>query len=149
MIGFSICIVGFAGTKPLYAAERVAEKPLELSIWYPWTDKYDAYQRTFLETIEEYNKMHTDVHLIAKGMEMEFYREKIATDIASNDVPDIYFCYSDEYMRNIAASGRILNMDPYLKSDMDRKTQRNFMTVCYTMESVYALGLLRVLCVSQ
>ena len=72
MIGFSICIVGFAGTKPLYAAERVAEKPLELSIWYPWTDKYDAYQRTFLETIEEYNKMHTDVHLIAKGMEMEF-----------------------------------------------------------------------------
>ena len=54
IIGFSICIVGFAGTKPLYAAERVAEKPLELSIWYPWTDKYDAYQRTFLETIEEY-----------------------------------------------------------------------------------------------
>ena len=139
IIGFSICIVGFAGTKPLYAAERVAEKPLELSIWYPWTDKYDAYQRTFLETIEEYNKMHTDVHLIAKGMEMEFYREKIATDIASNDVPDIYFCYSDEYMRNIAASGRILNMDPYLKSDMDEKREEFHDSMLYNGER-YALG---------
>ena len=139
IIGFSICIVGFAGTKPLYAAERVAEKPLELSIWYPWTDKYDAYQRTFLETIEEYNKMHTDVHLIAKGMEMEFYREKITTDIASNDVPDIYFCYSDEYMRNIAASGRILNMDPYLKSDMYEKREEFHDSMLYNGER-YALG---------
>lgn len=139
MIGCLIGMAGFAGAAPLSASEHVSGKPLELSIWYPWTDKYDAYQKAFLDTIEEYNQTHTDVQLSAKGMEMEFYREKITTDIASNDVPDIYFCYSDEYMRNIAASGRILNMDPYLQSDMEEKREEFHDSMLYD-GARYAVG---------
>ena len=132
-------MVGFTGVVPLYASECVSGEPLELSIWYPWTDKYDAYQKAFLDTIEEYNQTHTDVQLSAKGMEMEFYRKKIEKDIASNDVPDIYFCYSDDYMRNIAASGRILNMDPYLKSNIQEKREEFHDSMLYD-GARYALG---------
>ena len=42
IIGCLIGMVGFTGVVPLYASECVSGEPLELSIWYQWTDKYDS-----------------------------------------------------------------------------------------------------------
>jgi raffinose/stachyose/melibiose transport system substrate-binding protein len=94
-----------------------------LDIWYPWTDKNELYEKAFLWAVQEYNQEHSDVQMNPKGMEMEVYREKLPSDIASNDTPDIYLCFTNEYLKNIADSGRVLNLNDYLAWDLDQNLQ--------------------------
>lgn len=64
---------------------------VSLKLWYPWTDKYEQYEKIFLRSVEEYNQKYPEIQIQPEGTEMEFYREKLPSDIASNDTPDIYF----------------------------------------------------------
>ncbi|MFQ7548995.1 MAG: hypothetical protein ACLRMZ_00065 [Blautia marasmi] len=71
---------------------RDEQTMINLRLWHPWENEGEAYKKSFLEAVEEYNKTHDRIQILAEGTEMELYREKLPSAIASNDTPDIYFC---------------------------------------------------------
>ncbi len=118
-------------------------KDIELEIWYPWTDKNELYEKAFLETVAEYNQTHSGVRLVPYGMEMELYREKLPADIASNDTPDIYYCFSGAYMEKIVRSGRILMLDDYLNGLISDTDKKEILSEMIFDDNLYGLGFAR------
>lgn len=120
--------------------EEEVQEAVTLNIWYPWTDKNELYEKAFLQAIQEYNEKQQEVCVVPKGMEMELYREKLPSDIASNDTPDIYFCFTDAYLKNIVDSRRVLRMNDYLSDDLENRLQiKSLQNMTYD-GSVYGLS---------
>ncbi|MFR2645502.1 MAG: extracellular solute-binding protein, partial [Blautia coccoides] len=90
---------------------------INLRLWHPWENEGEAYKKSFLEAVEEYNETHDRIQIQAEGTEMELYREKLPSAIASNDTPDIYFCFGDSYLRGAVSSGKLLKMNEFLSDD--------------------------------
>lgn len=124
------------GTLVLPAA---AKEEMELILWYPWTDKYNAYEKAFLDSVSVYNQAHSEMYFTPRGMEMEIYRQILPANIASNDMPDIYFCYGGAYLHNIAASDRLLNLDPYVQAP-DSEQPADFQKSLFYNGKQYAFG---------
>lgn len=111
---------------------------IKLEIWYPWSDQNEHYKNAFLKSISEYNEKHLTIQLEPYGMDMELYREKLPADIASNDIPDIYYCFTGNYLKKIVQSGRILALDEYLIND-DIKNNTQIQGMKYD-GNLYGLG---------
>lgn len=96
---------------------RDEQTMINLRLWHPWENEGEAYKKSFLEAVEEYNKTHDRIQILAEGTEMELYREKLPSAIASNDTPDIYFCFGDSYLQGAVSSGKLLKMNEFLSDD--------------------------------
>lgn len=120
--------------------DETEKKAIELEIWYPWTGRNELYEAAFMEAVEEYNEKHSDILLVPYGMEMELYREKLSADIASNETPDIYYCFTGGYMEQIIRSGRILRLDDYLPEASVDWEWKNRLSEMIFDENIYGLG---------
>ena len=56
--------------------------------------------------MEEFNKAHDTVQVLAEGTEMGALQRKLPSAIASNDTPDIYFCFGDSYLKGAGQFGK-------------------------------------------
>lgn len=45
---------------------------INLRLWHPWENEGEAYKKSFLEAVEEYNETHDRIQIQAEGTEMEF-----------------------------------------------------------------------------
>lgn len=116
------------------------EERIDLCLWYPWENEGEAYKKSFLEAVEEFNKAHDTVQVLAEGTEMELYREKLPSAIASNDTPDIYFCFGDSYLKGAVSSGKLLKMNEYLSEDINSRIDEEAMEGMNYEGGIYGLG---------
>lgn len=113
---------------------------VSLKLWYPWTDKYEQYEKIFLRSVEEYNQKYPEIQIQPEGTEMEFYREKLPSDIASNDTPDIYFCFTGGYLKDIVDSGRILQINQWLDNDLSTRIHMDTLKNMTFEDGIYGLS---------
>lgn len=116
------------------------EERIDLCLWYPWENEGEAYKKSFLEAVEEFNKAHDTVQVLAEGTEMELYREKLPSAIASNDTPDIYFCFGDSYLKGAVSSRKLLKMNEYLSEDINSRIDEEAMEGMNYEGGIYGLG---------
>lgn len=116
------------------------QKKINLRLWYPWENEGEAYKKSFLEAVEEYNKAHDTVQIQAEGTEMELYREKLPSAIASNDTPDIYFCFGDNYLNGAVSSGKLLKMNEFLSENINSRIDGDALKGMAYEGGIYGLG---------
>lgn len=127
---------------PRFEEKRSSEEEnvIDLQLWYPWENEGEAYKKSFLEAVEAYNSAHDEVQIWAEGTEMELYREKLPSAIASNDTPDIYFCFGDRYLQGAASSGKLLKMNEYLSEDIGSRLHEDAAKGLAYEGGIYGLG---------
>lgn len=116
------------------------EDTIVLRLWYPWANEESGLQNPFLEAVEELNRENSHIQIEAEGIEGELYRTKLPTAVATNDTPDIYFCYADAYLRNIAGAGKILKLNGYLEDGVEDKIKPGALEGMKYEEGIYGLG---------
>lgn len=116
------------------------KEPVILKLWHPWASDETAYQKYFAEVIREFNEAHNDVQIASEGIEMELYRERLPKAIASNDVPDLFFCYTDEYMARIIRSGKVLELNQYLQEDIRDRVEMTSLNGMSNNGRIYGLS---------
>lgn len=119
---------------------RDEQTMINLRLWHPWENEGEAYKKSFLEAVEEYNKTHDRIQIQAEGTEMELYREKLPSAIASNDTPDIYFCFGDSYLQGAVSSGKLLKMNEFLSDDTGSRLQADVLESMTYEGGIYGLG---------
>lgn len=120
--------------------DREPKEPIVLHLWYPWANEENALRKPFLESVDEFNRDNTQIQIEAEGIEEELYRTKLPTAVATNDTPDIYFCYGDEYLKNIASSGKILKLNRYLDEDMKERLKPGALENMKYEDGFYGMG---------
>ena len=119
---------------------RDEQTMINLRLWHPWENEGEAYKKSFLEAVEEYNKTHDRIQILAEGTEMELYREKLPSAIASNDTPDIYFCFGDSYLQGAVSSGKLLKMNEFLSDDTGSRFHADVLESTTYEGGIYGLG---------
>lgn len=80
----------------------------------------DAESQYHLEKIKEWNDQKNGITIETVFIPKETdYLDRLSTDIASGDAPDIFMQYGGTNCLDYVESGVVLNLDPYLEADPD------------------------------
>ncbi|MFT3886620.1 MAG: extracellular solute-binding protein [Arachnia sp.] len=78
------------------------------------------------EVTDEFNASNTyNVEMRIETYENEQYKTKLASLMASNSQPDVFFTWSSGYLKPFVAGGKVLDLTPYLDADTDWKARFN------------------------
>lgn len=116
------------------------KKVIQLKMWYPWSGKEDIFQSPFLDAVEEFNADQNEIHVEVEGFGREIYREMLPLSIASNDTPDIYYCYTGGYLKNIVYADKILPINEYFDESVYDKIDKNSLSAMTVDNKLYGLS---------
>lgn len=124
--------------------ETAADKVI--TIWYPWADN-SQYNELFKKTVQEVNKQYPDYRIDIEGTKYAMYSNKLMAAVASSSLPDIYFTWSGNYLKNIVDSGHALPVDHYLNRKESVKLDMSSVKNTTFRDSVYGLSYRKTLTV--
>lgn len=113
---------------------------IKLKIWHPWSGKGDIFQNPFFEAVEEFNTEQKKIYVEIEGFGREIYRERLPFAVASNDTPDIYYCYTGGYLKNIAYADKILPIDDYLDRSVYKRIDGESLKSMMIDNNLYGLS---------
>lgn len=116
----------------IVCAEEKSNKRITLRMSHYWGDTdADVSSRYLKEILEkEFPEAFPEVELIQETCDNETYKKRIKVQIASDEAPDLMFCYGAGFMKNFVEAGKLLPLDDYLddfyKEQMLMDQQENF-----------------------
>lgn len=109
-----------------------SEDKITIRMLHYWGDTDGDISSRYLKEIleNEFSKVFPNVELIQDTCDNETYKNKIKILMASDEQPDIMFCYGGGFMKSFVDAGKILPLDDYLdnfyKEHMKADMQENF-----------------------
>jgi len=69
------------------------------------------------QLVADFMKQNPDVKIVMDSVINDSYKEKIRVLVSSNDIPDVFCCWSDSFAYNLVKSGRIKPLNELLAKD--------------------------------
>lgn len=92
--------------------------------------------------IEKFEKENPDIRIEVITATNSSYKQKIKTVINSDNPPDIFFTWGDEYLNKFVREGLVLNLSDYLKEDGTiEKLEKSQMKAFQFEENYYGIPL--------
>lgn len=96
-----------------------------ITIMFSGTES-DAYTQGEKELVDEFNKTNTyGVTIEAEFLASDDYKTKLATTMASDNEPDIFFTYELDFLKNYVDGGKVVSLQKYLDDDKEWKESFN------------------------
>lgn len=96
------------------AATQPAEKVV-INFFHRWPNepKKSFYDRK----VQEYIATHPNVDIKVESVINDAYKEKIRVQVASTQMPDVFFSWSDSFAQNLVSSGKVRALDDLYEQD--------------------------------
>lgn len=115
------------------------DEVVTLDLWHIWAADSESSKAPFENAVKTFNEEHKDIQVKLEATENETYKTKMATVIAGNEAPDIYFYWSGGHMQNIVEAGKLLPLDKYLEDCKDEIIDGTLTNMTFD-DKVYGLG---------
>jgi raffinose/stachyose/melibiose transport system substrate-binding protein len=105
------------------ATEPAPAEPVELNLFTQFADpnSKDGNFIAFYKTLEAIKTALPNITLKHEGISGDAYKTKLKTDMAANELPDIFFTWGAGFAEPMVNAGQVLALDDYLKDGtMDR-----------------------------
>lgn len=112
--------------------EQSSEDKITIQMLHYWGDTDADISSRYLKKIleDEFPEKFPNVELIQNTCDNETYKNKIKVLMASDEQPDIMFCYGGGFMKTFVEAGKVLPLDDYMdnfyKDHMKADMQENF-----------------------
>lgn len=71
----------------------------------------------FNEVVKEFEKQNPDIHIKTEAVLNDSYKDKIKVMTGTNNPPDVYFSWSDEFASQFVRGNKALDLTSYYKND--------------------------------
>lgn len=107
-----------------------------ISLWHHWTDESSS---NILNTkIVEWSKL-TGMKVKVEGSNVEQYKTKIRTALASNEAPDIFFLWEGSFVEPYIKQNNLLPLDDLIAKDIKSKIHPSAINSCSYNGKLYGL----------
>ncbi|AKO93080.1 ABC transporter substrate-binding protein [Priestia filamentosa] len=77
----------------------------------------------FNDVVKEFEKQHPDIKIKTEAVLNDSYKDKIKVMTGTNNPPDIYFSWSDEFARQFVRGNKALDLTSYYEKDAKWSSQ--------------------------
>lgn len=117
ILGF-LFLIGIAGGLTGCGKEKTLEMKTEkvsLTVFSPYTQSNsDAVAAGFCKALDQAQNAFPNYEIETKAISTEIYKSKLYIDIGSNEVPDIFFTWTDGYFNPFLEKNMVLELNDYL-----------------------------------
>lgn len=108
----------------VYAEENNGEQ-IHLSVFVPYAEaNVDSVARGFVAAIEQAEKAFPEYVIDVEYLNVETYKTKLRIYAAANELPDVFFCWSDGFIKPFLNNQQILKLNSYLPDDVNASDDR-------------------------
>ena len=139
---FCVSLLLFIGSDCRWENEenRTTSEKIVLEIWYPWSAEGDVLKEPFLNALKEFNEEQSEVQVEAEGFGRKIYMEKLPRVVASGNMPDIFYCFTDGYLSNVVQAGKALPLNNYLDHTVYQKITEDALAATTVDSCLYGLS---------
>ncbi|HAA43800.1 MAG TPA: ABC transporter substrate-binding protein [Ruminiclostridium sp.] len=105
-----------------------ANEEIELILWSISTES-DAFHNAYTQAIKDFEAANPGVKIKHETFENQSYKTTIATSVAGNDLPDIFYTWGGGFSAPFVDSGNVLALDEYFTDEY--KSQINEAALTY------------------
>lgn len=138
MLVGTVCGLTSCGKEKQMEPEK---EKVSLTVFTPYTvSNSDAVAGGFHKALEQARNAFPDYEIESKAISTEVYKSKLYIDIGSNEVPDIFFTWTDGYLAPLVKKGMVLELNDYLPESEDLTENDRYISFMEG-DSVYGLAL--------
>lgn len=114
VLGLSLLLGGCSSQKT--SSEASDEKgKITLKFFHRWPKEPE---KSYFENVaQEFEKQHPNIDIQTEAVLNDSYKEKIRVLLGTNNPPDIYFSWSDQFAYKFVQGNKALDLTPYYKED--------------------------------
>lgn len=99
-------------------SEKSDDKKITLEVWHCATNRDDPSHVAILDAIEDFRQEHPNIEVIESGQTTDNQKTRVRTAAAANELPDVFFTWGNTWSQDIAESGKLLDLTPYLTEEV-------------------------------
>lgn len=113
---------------------------ITLKVWHQWSDDSNSLRKDYNDAVAEYEKENPNITIESDSLATEAYKNKLVTAFASNaaDV-DVFYDWSPGSTSSLAAAGKLLAIDDYVKDDVLSQTKDGSLSAFKINGKLYSL----------
>ncbi|MBK1811106.1 extracellular solute-binding protein [Clostridium sp. YIM B02505] len=141
---FLIAVITFSfqGCDDKKVNDLNSDSKITLKMWHIWAQKSQDNNSIIIEdVIKAWNRNHPNVQIEVESVESEKYKTKLKTAFATNELPDIFYCWGGGFSEPLIQSGRVLPLNNYLGSGVLSEIKDNMLGNVTYKNKIYGLPL--------